>query len=54
MGSQDDRQSASIIEDDEHVGRSVAVTGEPIVGTDKVVFDEETGPHVQVHWLLAH
>ena len=44
MGSQDDRQSASIIEDDEHVDRSLAVTGEPIVGTDKVVFDEETGP----------
>ena len=44
MGSQDDRQSTSIVEDDEHVDRSLAVTGEPIAGTDKVVFDEETNP----------
>ena len=44
LGSQDDRQSVSVEVDDEYVDRSLAVMGEPIVGVDKVVFDEETGP----------
>ena len=30
--------------DDEYVDKNLALTGEPIDGTDKVVYDEETGP----------
>ena len=45
QGLRSDQGVAAGVEvDDEYVDKSLALTGEPIVGTDKVAYDEETGP----------
>ena len=44
LGSQDDQHNVGVVEDDEYVDRSLALTSEPIIGTDKVIFDDATGP----------
>ena len=44
LGSQDDQHHVGVVEDDEYVDRSVALTSEPIIGTDNVMFDDATGP----------
>ena len=44
LGIADDRHDVGVVEDDEYVDRSLAVTSEPIIGTDKVMFDDATGP----------
>ena len=44
MGLRDDSQGVSVVDDDEGVDRNFAVTGEPIIGTDKIVYDDATGP----------
>ena len=44
VGLRDDLQGVSEANDDEVVDGSLAVTGEPIIGTDKVIYDDATGP----------
>ena len=45
QGLRSDQGVAAGVEvDDEYVDKNLALTGEPIVGTDKVAYDEETGP----------
>ena len=44
MGLRDDPQGVSVANDDEVVDRNLAVTGEPIIGTDKIIL---------VPWMLA-
>lgn len=44
MGLRDDLQGASEANDYEVVDWSLAVTGEPIIGTDKIIYDDATGP----------
>ena len=44
LGSQDDQHNVGVVEDDEYVDRSLALTIEPIIGKDKVIFDDATGP----------
>ena len=44
MGPRDDQGDSGVGIDEEEVDRSLAMTGEPIIGMDKVVYDEETGP----------
>ena len=51
LGSRDDQhgesstgESAGVVEDDEVVDKSLAMTGDPIIGMDKVIFDESSGP----------
>ena len=43
MGLRDDLQGVSEANDDEVVDRSLAVTGEPIIGTGKIIYDDTTG-----------
>ena len=44
MGPRDDQGNAGVGISEEEVDRSLAMTSEPIIGMDKVVYDEETGP----------
>ena len=44
MGPRDDQGDAGVGISEEEVDRSLAMTSEPIIGMDKVVYDEETGP----------
>ena len=44
LGSQDDQHDVVVVEDDEYVDCSLASTSEPIIGTDKHICDDATGP----------
>ena len=45
MGTRTTQSDGGVVEDDEEeVNPKLVVLGEPIVGVDRVVFDEETGP----------
>ena len=44
VGPQDGQDRADVGVDEEEVDRSLAMTSEPIIGMDKVIYDEETGP----------
>ena len=43
-GSRVDQSGGGVVGDDEEVDRSLAMTGEPIIGMDRIVYDDETGP----------
>ena len=44
LGSRDNQSGVSVGEQEEEVDRSLAITDDPIIGMDKVVYDEQTGP----------
>ena len=44
MGLRNDPQGVSVANIDEVVNRNLAMTGEPIIGTNKMIYDDTAGP----------